>query len=732
MNKNHTESLFGSGKTVMAIIFSEYLDRIVDSEKYPEFIALPPLQRGFVWKPSQIVNLWDSLLRGMPIGSLLFSRLEKSAQFIAITDLASRSMSEAVRDGYNLLDGQQRTLAMLLGWPDGSNDTTRRIWIDFGNKGIKGAPFSIRITTQTHPFGFSPSDPDRKLSVSERRTARDDFNNRYKEFEGKFDYELNLDFTRPKSSSAHTLLLTELWRMWRHSPDNWEEFILSKLGNPESDLVKIQVKRFGQALQRLSIAQLALILVPDLHSLGTANEEQGDDPLVVLFDRIATGGARLTADEHLFALIKNTKPEVHTIVHGMHKHVGHFLRANDIVMTAIRIAAVHNEVGQEDIAEPKARDFHRYLKNEKLLKVFTELISPAPIHNYAPLHQALDALSKLLRYSGGRDIGLPRAAMPLLGKELLQVLLFWMLRKNLSPIKEEAFLNSRDEIVRFVLFWILCVKDPAKASHQAFKFLMKYPDAELFPGKALYGKLTGINTGQDAVALKLFSPEKLPVWEKSEHILRTWEERFDAKGKEKGPYELYLQFWEKRKRLLLWLQRSYVQDKFSGYDPIAGRDEAKPYDYDHICPQQNWSDLSRSVRRDALTEKPRKRFENLWARRLLGNSIGNYRILDSSENRHDQDDSPRKKLALGEHGEVVQSNPVLIDSAIDFEDVQLWRDASGEDNAGNKWDDARLNAFQEAVERRSISLYRRFFNGLKFDIWEAGHEAVAEEALANS
>ncbi|MDD2713224.1 MAG: DUF262 domain-containing protein, partial [Simplicispira sp.] len=34
-------------------------------------VALPLIQRGFVWKPHQIVELWDTLLQDMPIGALL-------------------------------------------------------------------------------------------------------------------------------------------------------------------------------------------------------------------------------------------------------------------------------------------------------------------------------------------------------------------------------------------------------------------------------------------------------------------------------------------------------------------------------------------------------------------------------------------------------------------------------------------------------------------------------------
>jgi uncharacterized protein with ParB-like and HNH nuclease domain len=59
-------------------------------------VELPPLQRGFVWKVNQIETLWDSLLRGFPIGSFLLSQTEDGKLF--------------------LLDGQQRATSIALGF----------------------------------------------------------------------------------------------------------------------------------------------------------------------------------------------------------------------------------------------------------------------------------------------------------------------------------------------------------------------------------------------------------------------------------------------------------------------------------------------------------------------------------------------------------------------------------------------------------------------------------------
>ena len=41
-------------------------------------IYLPAIQRKFVWKPNQIEKLFDSIMRGYPIGTFLFWDLEEN------------------------------------------------------------------------------------------------------------------------------------------------------------------------------------------------------------------------------------------------------------------------------------------------------------------------------------------------------------------------------------------------------------------------------------------------------------------------------------------------------------------------------------------------------------------------------------------------------------------------------------------------------------------------------
>ena len=46
--------------------------------------VLPAIQREFVWRPEQVCQLFDSLLRGYPIGAFLFWNVaeERSREFV--------------------------------------------------------------------------------------------------------------------------------------------------------------------------------------------------------------------------------------------------------------------------------------------------------------------------------------------------------------------------------------------------------------------------------------------------------------------------------------------------------------------------------------------------------------------------------------------------------------------------------------------------------------------------
>ena len=83
----------------------ELTDQISSAE-----IRLPEIQREYVWKPTQVAKLMDSIYRGYPFGSLLFWQTDDMPEIreMAVTGLDARP----ARPPLFLLDGQQRLTSL--------------------------------------------------------------------------------------------------------------------------------------------------------------------------------------------------------------------------------------------------------------------------------------------------------------------------------------------------------------------------------------------------------------------------------------------------------------------------------------------------------------------------------------------------------------------------------------------------------------------------------------------
>ena len=89
--------------------------------------VLPAIQRDFVWKPAKICALFDSLMRGYPIGSFLFWQVKAAAiegynfyHFLPEYHEKDRRYAEQAevsseRDIVAILDGQQRLTSLNIG-----------------------------------------------------------------------------------------------------------------------------------------------------------------------------------------------------------------------------------------------------------------------------------------------------------------------------------------------------------------------------------------------------------------------------------------------------------------------------------------------------------------------------------------------------------------------------------------------------------------------------------------
>jgi hypothetical protein len=115
---------------------------------------LPAIQREYVWKPEQIIQLFDSILRRYPIGSFLFWELDpenrdnwEAYKFLEHGKQGGSHNEVATTDGVHgltlILDGQQRLTSLLVGlrgfytvkkkykrWDDPSAWVKQRLFLD--------------------------------------------------------------------------------------------------------------------------------------------------------------------------------------------------------------------------------------------------------------------------------------------------------------------------------------------------------------------------------------------------------------------------------------------------------------------------------------------------------------------------------------------------------------------------------------------------------------------------
>lgn len=96
-------------------------------------IAIPDVQRGLVWNPTQIAELWKSIFAGYPIGALTVYREGNTWQ---------------------LIDGQQRWHAIRLGLNPNYYKSMTSLWTVWKKDGEDWTFVHLMVCTRRHPWGF--------------------------------------------------------------------------------------------------------------------------------------------------------------------------------------------------------------------------------------------------------------------------------------------------------------------------------------------------------------------------------------------------------------------------------------------------------------------------------------------------------------------------------------------------------------------------------------------------
>lgn len=566
MTDQTSRSFFEQGP-IRAVAFPKWMDWATGKEGADHAVVLPMIQRGSVWAPHKLMDLWDTLLRDMPIGAFMASEQtgEATQKVIPTGQTVTRQVNA---NDIALIDGQQRTLAMMVGWA-GLSQALRPValWVDVAEAPQGEYRFRLCVTTGSQPFGYEKASAGgEKLAKLTREKLRQ-VNRVWREQDQKAQLDAHTLWATPGFmpwESTLALLLPEvvacrdeealraLVAARRQAKVDWLkakladidkqaadkqgqelnflkavrvqlEKRLAAIESATGDAVNQRVKALIAARDKVKASQFPVIQVREAHFASEVVEDKDntDPPLAILFKRVGENGEKLSDADYVYAVIKHLAPDVHDMVEAMltDPRIQAIYSATSLVMTAVRMMVLkmaeaakagsagngNANAGLNDTAKMDKAAFARLVrKHPGFVEQFRTYIQQKGAFQ-AGLMQVLDTLAYERETF---TAGLPKHALCLVQIPLLETMLAWVTLNNSAS----KFSNdSRLPMVRFVVQGYLCVLEPARASEVMLKAMREDALAlgDVFPDQALLNLLVPSDANRSALAHALPSPDTL-------------------------------------------------------------------------------------------------------------------------------------------------------------------------------------------------------------------------------
>ena len=553
-------------------------------------IKIPALQRGLVWKPRQVELLWDSLLRGFPIGSFL--------------------LSEADNNHYYLLDGQQRYNAISLGFKTVSNAKSV-VWIDLKPQKQTDRKFWIKVTTEAHPWGFCNDDECSVLDVNDRRKAAEAFG-----FKGKNIYhdDFSLLETWPFKAGLPIPLYIIL-NTKANDPSEFCEEVLSEIQNCEyahkvvvdGDALEYLKNDIFKAIQRIENYEISCnLLTKDvIADEGEANTKENDQTaLELLFKRLNTGGTTISQEDLAYSSIKAFWPEIQETNDSLAKN---YMPPAKLAALSFSLLLVNGNKSFGVKTTP--RQIRKWAEDDNIKELVLDF------YQNGSLKKILSRIDHWLGVNDENDMHTPALLRTSMVYSSPSLYLFLMFLAKSSEEKPDKFQLTGKQIkaLAFGIHWFNR-GDSNKVVQELFNCCKD--------DFTLSNIRKGISLCQyKGLLIPIFNPEEIsnffvvgdsPGWRYWDVTQKYWLD-FYARIKELSNYS---------KEMLLYSERKYINNHFPKYDPARKdlwENYNRPWDYDHIVPQE-WA-KSRS------TNNYREYVKNwVW-------SIGNYAAISFEANR---------------------------------------------------------------------------------------------------
>lgn len=669
------------------------LQQIANWQLNPEesLVELPTIQRGFVWKPKQVEDLWDSLLRGYPIGSFLFSQTGQKLY---------------------LMDGQQRATSIFLGYfnPFNLNNATKAwaikgelpvVWIDIKpeTKPVN-SKFLIRTITRSHPWGYQATNNETKLSVADRKKTLNLFKQHpenvtgYTSFKNTTVFPYDCSFPLPLSFFIDSANIEELIdNVDRYLP----EYISTKKGGFENKNSFIKLLKTDLSKELSYIFEVVkrteeLTIKSNIIDNRVLNEEN-DTESPVLFVRINSAGTTLTGDDLIYSIYKSLFPEARNLI----ENIGlNFISPIQVLSLVSRIVASDTE-SNKFVKKMNVRDFQRRIKNEEFKSRLKKLIETKEIQNL--FAQAIDILSCKQNSLFEGEIP-PVIIKQFIRKNQGELFLFFVywLYTNKIELTERIQLKMVAKLFSFAWFDFTNVQRLWNEKINILDFWNE-PLNELI----WWNTTDGIHFMLPPDMLRDYYSqpqiEKMFL-ESDQHRWGLWK---DGVGDNIVDYyntvksvEFDMQtandfFWkfiskiQHNKQLVLFAQRDYINSTFADYNQIDDMDDTNvPWDWDHIYPD-SW----------VYNMKHCEQIIRDW-----NGTNGNFRAISLEQNRSESNDHPPKvRLAGSENKEY---------SFVFKNDLEHWNSIDG-----RIWNKEKAVFHFRSITTRMINIYEKFWEDFK-------------------
>ncbi len=627
----------------------------------------PPLQRGLVWSPLQIELLWDSLLRGFPIGSLVVCRTRNPER------------DEAARITHDLLDGQQRTQAITLGYADpftNGVNASSILWIDLNVSSAGSRRFLFRVTTTAHPWGYRRRDDQlERLSLPQIRAAliaSGFMNQEHKptwfDTDGRRllpmpDQCWPQDAVVPvpfswivacyRSAGAQPQILRDGLRELLHARGGLDapQWINTAITYLDSNAAVTCLESVVKGIVRAEQVQVPCLEVGD-HIFDAPDQPQHGvtiDDVEHLFARINNGGTRIDSDDLQYSMIKAYWPDVRDVIDAIEPRrvpearlvvLGARLALSP-ALPAQRASPLHSAIGIRELRS-FATEGDDGPHRQPLLRMLTDLDG-----NPAGIRRVINIVQNWLSWdANNRPYGLPPVLVTSIARSSPEafLLLMWLADRWLEAGQNPAADGWCQRIIALAttLHWLSLKRERAVSALVEELAHRLQNGGQLTPqlfNNVLQRALVEDGNPQNRWLISPLAPDKFVAAIPLPNIEQLNEWRwwrlppYDGAARNIAECVGTL---KSNTELLLYAQRQYICREFPAYDPARKEswDVAdRPWDFDHILPKSMIDYQNIGDHKNALKEWTTQR-----------NFIPNLRAWWKEQNRSDQAILPCEKI----------------------------------------------------------------------------------------